>query len=331
MGWNCQNAACSCKKLNLLCYLLIIFGTLPFPVPAYCICDANNRNNREKINDKLRDYSPTPTLDKVPRRSGLDYYPCDAMLARVLAMALCLSVCLSQVGVLLKWLEGSSWFLAGRLLSISPSLCGSVLLWRRRDTLCASGFMDDVTFSHMAGIRPRKKRRLLKITQQGAARIWQRGSTGAGGVCSYTCSLVVCSVRGGGSCRGRATKKSLLWLTKAKVSVTVCWVKQPKVASRYLLRCVAFYFRPPPKKKIAGRTSHLLTPGAENPTGWAKTAGPQTDDHSSVKSYPISILFSLEDSLVNLQLKGYKKIPPHLAYVWYVATLPCDRDSKTSH
>ena len=75
-------------------------------------------------------------------------------------------------------------------------------------------------------------------------------------------------------------------------------------------------------KKIAGRTSHLLTPGvenptgwAENPTGWAKTAGPQTDDHSSVKSYPISILFSLEDSLVNLQLKGYKKIPPHLAYV----------------
>ena len=51
--------------------------------------------------------------------------PCDAMLARVLAMALCLfvsvsvclSVCLSQVGVLLKWLDGSSWFLAWRFLS----------------------------------------------------------------------------------------------------------------------------------------------------------------------------------------------------------------------
>jgi len=47
--------------------------------------------------------------------------PCDAMLARVLAMALCLfvsvSVCLSQVGVPLKWLEGSSWFLEWRLLS----------------------------------------------------------------------------------------------------------------------------------------------------------------------------------------------------------------------
>ena len=30
---------------------------------------------------------------------------------------------------------------------------------------------------------------------------------------------------------------------------------------------------------------------------------------------------SLEDSLVNLQLSGYQKIPPHLAYV---ATLPCE-------
>ena len=69
------------------------------------------------------DYSPRSTLDKVRRRSGLDYYPCDAMLARVLAMALCLSVCLSQVGVLLKWLDGSSWFLAWRLPSTSPILC----------------------------------------------------------------------------------------------------------------------------------------------------------------------------------------------------------------
>ena len=50
-------------------------------------------------------------------------YPRDAMLTRVLAMALCLSVCLSQVGVLLKWLDGSSSFLAWRLLSTSPALC----------------------------------------------------------------------------------------------------------------------------------------------------------------------------------------------------------------
>ena len=33
------------------------------------------------------------------------------------------------------------------------------------------------------------------------------------------------------------------------------------------------------------------------------------------------IFFSVEDSLVNLQLNGYQKIPP---YVAYVATLPCE-------
>ena len=38
-------------------------------------------------------------------------------------VSVCLSVCLSQVGVLLKWLDGSSWFLAWRLLSTSPALC----------------------------------------------------------------------------------------------------------------------------------------------------------------------------------------------------------------
>ena len=38
----------------------------------------------------------------------------------VLAMGL--SVCLSQVGVLLKWLDGSSWFLAWKLLSTSHTL-----------------------------------------------------------------------------------------------------------------------------------------------------------------------------------------------------------------
>ena len=36
--------------------------------------------------------------------------PRDALLARVLAMALCLSVCLSQVGFLSKWMDKSRWF-----------------------------------------------------------------------------------------------------------------------------------------------------------------------------------------------------------------------------
>jgi len=51
----------------------------------------------------------------------LFFHPRDAMLARVLAMALCL--CLSQVGVLLKWFDGSSWFLAWRPVSTSPTVC----------------------------------------------------------------------------------------------------------------------------------------------------------------------------------------------------------------
>ena len=33
------------------------------------------------------------------------------------------SVCLSQVGVLSKWVDGSSWFLAHRLLSTRPTPC----------------------------------------------------------------------------------------------------------------------------------------------------------------------------------------------------------------
>ena len=53
------------------------------------------------------------------------FYQRDAMLARVLAVALCLSicVCLSQVGALSKRVKGLICFLAWRLHSISPTLC----------------------------------------------------------------------------------------------------------------------------------------------------------------------------------------------------------------
>jgi len=53
------------------------------------------------------------------------FFPRAYMLERVLAMASCLclsvchSVCLSQVGVLSKRMDGSSWFLACMLLSSS--------------------------------------------------------------------------------------------------------------------------------------------------------------------------------------------------------------------
>jgi len=46
------------------------------------------------------------------------FYPCDAMLARVLAMALCLSVCHKSIVT-----DASSWFLARELPSTYPMLC----------------------------------------------------------------------------------------------------------------------------------------------------------------------------------------------------------------
>ena len=59
--------------------------------------------------------------------SGPSSYPRDAMLAWELATALypcpCLSVCLSQVGVLSKRMDGIIWFWACGLLSTSPTLC----------------------------------------------------------------------------------------------------------------------------------------------------------------------------------------------------------------
>jgi len=64
------------------------------------------------------------TLGFIPARLHCScfyiFYPRDDMLVRVLAMA---CVCLSQVGVLSKWMDGSSWFLACRLLSTYPTLC----------------------------------------------------------------------------------------------------------------------------------------------------------------------------------------------------------------
>jgi len=48
------------------------------------------------------------------------FYPRDAMLAPCVCLSVCLSV---SIGVLLKWLNESSWFLLWDLPSIYPSLC----------------------------------------------------------------------------------------------------------------------------------------------------------------------------------------------------------------
>jgi len=49
------------------------------------------------------------------------------------------SVCPSQVGVLLKWLDGSSWFVAWRLLSTSPRLCFKEIQVSAKITVLPSG------------------------------------------------------------------------------------------------------------------------------------------------------------------------------------------------
>jgi len=51
------------------------------------------------------------------------FYPRDAMLATGTTVAMALCLCLSQVGVLKKRLDESSWFLAWGLLSTCPTLC----------------------------------------------------------------------------------------------------------------------------------------------------------------------------------------------------------------
>ena len=75
------------------------------------------------------------------------WYPRDAMLARVLAMALYLSVCLSvcvcfclsQVGVLSKRMNESSWCLVWELPSTGPALCLKEIQFSPKTRLLTSG------------------------------------------------------------------------------------------------------------------------------------------------------------------------------------------------
>ena len=78
---------------------------------------------------------------------GSYFYQRDAMLAQVglLAMALCPSVCLSvsvrlsQIGVLSKWLYESSWFLAWELPSTHPTLYEKEILVSPKIRILPSG------------------------------------------------------------------------------------------------------------------------------------------------------------------------------------------------
>ena len=71
----------------------------------------------------------------------------------VMSVSVCLCVCMSAIISSELHVRYSSKFLC-----VLPIAVGSVVLWRRSDALCTSGFMDDVMFSH--------KPRLLDVAAQ---------------------------------------------------------------------------------------------------------------------------------------------------------------------
>jgi len=72
----------------------------------------------------------------------------------VLAMAppLSVSVCLSEVGVILKWLDGSSRFLARRIISTGPVACfkGKSAIYKNGGTSLRNIFVNWRKFRHAA-------------------------------------------------------------------------------------------------------------------------------------------------------------------------------------
>ena len=83
---------------------------------AACCCNQYNNSTSLIVGLPIL-HCQKSAIDRTVR-----FYPRDAMLARVLAVAMCLSVSVSQVGVLLKQLHESSWFLARELPSTYPTL-----------------------------------------------------------------------------------------------------------------------------------------------------------------------------------------------------------------
>jgi len=61
-----------------------------------------------------------------------------------MSVCVCLSVCLS----VRDHIFGTTRPIFTKSFVHVAYGCGSVLLWRRSDTLCTSGFLDDVVFAH---------------------------------------------------------------------------------------------------------------------------------------------------------------------------------------
>ena len=78
--------------------------------------------NPPAITDDVAPTSPSAISNIHENYPNNSFHPRYDMLALILVMALRLSVCQSQVGILLKRLNEPSWFSARELLSIHPTL-----------------------------------------------------------------------------------------------------------------------------------------------------------------------------------------------------------------
>jgi len=63
-------------------------------------------------------------------------------------LSVCLSVCVCACVSVRDHIFGNTCPVFTKFVIHVTYDCGSVLLWRRNDTLCTSGFMGDVIFAH---------------------------------------------------------------------------------------------------------------------------------------------------------------------------------------
>ena len=127
----------------LLCFLLICLQ--PWTLPTFFLNKKRLENKKKRKKRKKRDHNKK--TQKNVYFTSMEY--CD----ECVCLTVCVCVCLSAIISSELHFRSSPDFLCVLILGR-----GSVLPWRRSDTLCTSGFTDDVIFAH--------KPRLLDVAAQ---------------------------------------------------------------------------------------------------------------------------------------------------------------------